>query len=165
MTAYNRYKKGTIRGVQLETGTILVENNIEVNKITNNVALYSRVSSNDRKSQLNDQSERLLNYAISNGYNITENVKEIASGMNDNINTIIVENKDRLTRFGFNYLEILLNKKDVNIIVVNKSYNKDEDLMKDFISIVTSFCGRIYGKRKSKQRKEKIIDVLNEGIN
>jgi len=80
--------------------------------------------------------------------------------LNPDIDKIIVENKDRLTRFGFNYLEILLKEKNIELIVVNKADDKDDDLMKDFVSIITSFCGRIYGRRNSKQKKDKIINIL-----
>ena len=69
----------------------------------------------------------------------------------------MIEYKDRLTRFGFNYLEILAKKQNFEIVVVNKSEDDKEGL----ISIITSFCGKIYGsKRKSKT--EKIIKELNE---
>ncbi len=180
-TAYNRFKKGTIKGVQLDNGSILIEDETvkdsdKSQEHTKNVAIYSRVSSNDRKNQLNEQSIRLTNYAINNGFNIVKNIKEVASGMNDdrpllnkillddNIDIIIVENKDRLTRFGFNYLKILLEKNNKEIIVVNKSNcdGSDTELMKDFVSLVTSFCGRIYGKRRCLSKKEKIVKILDE---
>ena len=180
-TAYNRFKKGTIKGIQLDSGSILVENNNPIQDNTTEskikkVALYSRVSSNDRKNQLNEQSKRLTNYAISNGFNIYKTVKEVASGMNDDrpklnklliddeIDMLIIENKDRLTRFGFNYIKLLLEKNNKEIIIVNESNtdSSDEDLMNDFISIITSFCGRIYGKRRASSKKNKIINILNE---
>ena len=46
------------------------------------------------------------------------------------------------------------------IEVINKVEENDEDLMNDFISIVTSFCGRIYG-RKRKEKTKKIIEEIN----
>lgn len=72
---------------------------------------------------------------------------------------IIIEHKDRLTRFGFNYIkELYLGE----IIIVNNTDNYKEDIIQDFISIITSFCARIYGNRRSKRKTEKIIQQLNE---
>lgn len=81
--------------------------------------------------------------------------------MNQDYGTIIVENKDRLTRFGFNYIKTLLSNNDRNIIVINESNNDHDDLMKDLISIVTSFCCRLYGLRKSQNKIKKIKEELN----
>jgi len=71
-----------------------------------------------------------------------------------------VEHKDRLTRFGFNYIQILFNQLGKEIEVVNETKNDKEDLMQDFISIITSFCARLYGLRRSKRKTEKIIKEL-----
>ena len=117
-TAWNRYKKGKIIGAFLDdTGHVIIpyQEEIRINKQLN-VALYARVSSRDRKKSLNNQMDKITKYAISNGYTINYSIKEIASGMNDNRkklsnllnkedwDILIVENKDRLTRFGFNYM-------------------------------------------------------------
>ena len=39
--------------------------------------------------------------------------------------------------------------------------NNKEDLIQDFISIITTFCSRVYGQRRSKRKTEKIIEELN----
>jgi putative resolvase len=72
---------------------------------------------------------------------------------------IIVEHKDRLTRFGFNYIDVLYPECD--IVVVNPTLDDRHDLMQDFISLVTSFCARIYGLRRSKRKTKQIIESLN----
>lgn len=59
--------------------------------------------------------------------------------------------KDRLTRFGFNYIEQLLAMQGRRVEVINLAENGKEDLVQDFVSIVTSFCARLYGKRKTKK--------------
>lgn len=117
-TAWNHYKSGKIEGAYLNEKTnhvCIPIQSININS-TKSVALYARVSNNDTKDNLNRQIERIRNYAISNGYNIKYEIKEISSGLNDKRNKlikllykedydlIIVENKDRLTRFGFNYI-------------------------------------------------------------
>ncbi|MBE5232358.1 MAG: IS607 family transposase, partial [Microcystis aeruginosa PMC 728.11] len=96
-------------------------------------------------------------------------VKEVGSGLNDNrqqlakilvdpnYNVLIVEHKDRLARFGTNYLEILLKELDKKLEIVNESEDNQDELMSDLIAIITSFCSRIYGLRRSKTKTEKII--------
>jgi predicted site-specific integrase-resolvase len=126
------------------------------------------------KENLNRQQQRLEEYAISKGYTIIQSIKEISSGMNDNrtklkkvlleknFDILLVEHKDRLTRFGFNYIETLLNKENKKIEVVNISTNDNENLMEDLISIIYSFSARLYGKRKSRKKVNKIITELKE---
>jgi len=46
------------------------------------------------------------------------------------------------------------------IEVINETKNDKEDLMQDFIAIITSFCARLYGLRRSKRKTEKIIKEL-----
>lgn len=75
---------------------------------------------------------------------------------------IVVEHKDRLTRFGFNYLEVLLKNQGITIEVINVAEEEKEDLIQDFISVITSFCARIYGQRRSKRATEKLIKEIAE---
>ena len=93
-------------------------------------------------------------------------VKEVGSGVNDSrrkllailadptITVIVVEHKDRLTRFGFRYIETLLAVQGRRIEVVNVSENPIEDLMADLVSIIYSFCSRLYGQRRAKRKTE-----------
>jgi len=71
------------------------------------------------------------------------------------IDFIIVEHKDRLTRFGFENLQSALLSAKREIIVVNHSDCKD-DLVQDMIDILTSFCARLYGQRSARNRRKKI---------
>lgn len=72
----------------------------------------------------------------------------------------MVEHKDRLTRIGFNYIEQLLAMQGRKIEVINLAENGKADLIQDFVSIVTSFCVRLYGQRRSKRKTERIIAEL-----
>ncbi len=102
-------------------------------------------------------------------------VAEVGSGINDSrkqwlslfkeksINIIVVEHKDRFTRFGFNAYKVLLNNENRDIEVVNESDNGKEDLLGDFVAIITSFCVRLYGQRRCKRKTEKIIKELQNG--
>ena len=58
------------------------------------------------------------------------------------------------------YIEKLLALDSRKIETVNPQMNERDDLMQDFVSIVTSFCARLYGKRRTKRQTEKIIEEL-----
>lgn len=163
-TAWKHFVEGKIEGAYKdETGHVLIPIKSTAN---NNAIIYARVSSNDRKSSLIEQQKRLEEFAAIKNLNIVGSYKEIASGMNDNrtiLNKIfdrndwsyiVVENKDRLTRFGFNYIKKLLNQVDKDIIVLNETIDDKNDLMKDLISIIYSFSARMYGLRRKKNKNE-----------
>jgi predicted site-specific integrase-resolvase len=130
------------------------------------------VSSSQNKDNLATQLSRLTNYAAAKGYPISRSVSEVGSGLNDNRpklaslfaddswTVLIVEHKDRLTRFGFRYLEWLASSQDRRIEVINAAEDND-DLMEDLVSVITSFCARIYGRRRSRRRTEQIIEELS----
>jgi predicted site-specific integrase-resolvase len=76
------------------------------------------------------------------------------------ITRIVVEHKDRLTRFGFNYIETLFEIQGRVIEVVNVAENDKEDLLADLSSVIYSFCARLYGQRRAKRKTEKIVEEL-----
>ena len=80
----------------------------------------------------------------------------------EGITTIIVEHKDRATRFGFRYLEILLKGQGRTLEVVNLADNNREDLLADLVSIVYSFAARLYRQRRAKRKTEAIVKQLQE---
>lgn len=173
VTAFNWFKNGKlpVEAYQTKTKTIIVKENFNANQ-KENIAIYCRVSSHNKKDDLERQVKRCSDFCFNNGWEINEIVKEIASGMNDsrpkliklfnkNPTKIIIEHKDRLTRFGFNYIEYFLNKQNCQIVVINRDKQKDDDLMKDLVSVVTSFCCRLYGLRKTKNKMSKIKELLN----
>ena len=168
-TAWRHYKLGLIPNAkQLSTGTIVVEDatNISAKEYT---IIYARVSSSENRINLDSQAKRLEQFCLAKGWIINEIVKECASGLNDNrpklmkiltekkATRLVVEHKDRLTRFGFNYIRVLY--PECEIVIVNEVESK-EDLFEDFVSLVTSFCARIYGRRRSKRKTEELIKKL-----
>jgi resolvase domain protein len=170
-TAWRHWHLGKIKGFQDEdTGTIYVLDNNGVEE--NTAVLYSRVSPSENKSNAESQLERLRLYAMAKGYRIIDEKIEVSSGLNDkrpklegllkqdNYKILLVEHKDRLTRFGFNYIEVLLNRQGQRIEVINEVKEEKEDLINDLVSIITSFCARIYGQRRTKRKTEKIIQEL-----
>ena len=172
-TAWNRFKAGKIKDAFVDdTNHVCIPVN-KLDSFSKNIVIYSRVSSNEMKDNLERQSERLTDYAISNGFTIIKTVKEIGSGLNDQrpkliklltdneFDYLLVENKDRLTRFGFNYLETLLKMQNKHIIVVNNSDNDKTDIINDLVSIIYSFSARIYGLRRAKNKQQEILNVVN----
>lgn len=149
---------------------LIIEN--EDKKINDSVAIYARVSSSENKENLYRQRERLENYCAAKGYKVIKTVEEIGSGLNDNrkklesllldesIKKIVVEHSDRFSRFGMNYIIKLLKLQDREVEIINESSNDRDDLMEDFVSIITSFCPRLYGLRRNKRRTEKLIETI-----
>ena len=172
-TAHRMWKRGELKGRQLSTGTILIDTLSPVE----GVIIYARVSSAENKSNLDSQALRVERYCVARGYRIVGIVKEIGSGVNDNrkklvkmlqrddYHLIVCEHKDRLTRVGFNYIKVLLNSQGKEVEVINEAREEKEDLMQDFISIITSFCARIYGLRRQKRRTECMIKCLEDKQN
>jgi predicted site-specific integrase-resolvase len=164
-TAYRWWKAGRLDAYQLETGTIIVRD--PVPPVAGGVALYARVSSADQQSDLERQVQRLRDYAASKGYVVTKDVSEIASGLNDHrpkltkllvdptIGTIVVEHRDRLTRFGFAYIRELLGVQGRRLEVLFPT-DTDNDLVDDFVAVITSMAARMYGQRNSRRRAERI---------
>ena len=177
-TAWRWFKAGKITGFQADTGTIIVTEptvKTATAAVHQKIAIYTRVSAAENQDDLEGQAKRLLDYCAAKGYQVSAVVKEIGSGVNDtrpkllklltnpSIGLIVVEDKGRLTRFGFNYLEQLLAMQGRQIEVINLAENGKEDLVQDFVSIVTSFCARLYGQKRSKRKTERIIAELQHG--
>lgn len=170
-TIWNRIKSGNLEYEKTPNGHILVV--IDENK-EQRVVIYCRVSSSENKSNLERQKERLLSYCAARGYKADKVVCEIGSGLNDNrkklesilldksITKIVVEHSDRFSRFGMNYIKKLLEIDDRTIEVINTQNNDRDDLMQDFVSIITSFTARLYGQRRSRRNTEKLIKELEE---
>ena len=140
----------------------------------NKTAVYIRVSSYDQKQKgdLDRQKLRVLEYCANKGYAVMHIFEEISSGMNDNrpklnklfelatnnnINRLIIEHKDRLSRFNFKIFVKLFESHGVSVEwcedVLPKTY--EAELVEDMLSLLSSFSARIYGKRSADHRKTK----------
>ena len=108
-----------IRGYQAPSGTIIVETEGKQAAAEERVAIYARVSEASHRENLERQAERLTQYCTARGYRVVKLVKEVGSGVNDSrpkllsllrdplITRVVVEHKDRLTLFGFRFIETL----------------------------------------------------------
>jgi len=172
-TAWRWWKEGKLplKAEQMPTGTIIIRDKEATP--SSSVVLYARVSSADQRNDLQAQVGRLTEYATKNNMTITKVIAEIGSGLNghrpklmqlladSSISTIIVEHRDRLMRFGFEYIEAALRAQGRRIIVIDQSELKD-DLVQDMIEVLTSFCARLYGKRFARNKAQKAIEVIRE---
>ena len=131
--------------------------------------LYASVSSADQRGGL----DRLAEWAIQHDCRPDEVVKEIGSGLNGNrrqlrrtigdpsVGTIIVEHRERLCRFGFEYIEAALSARGCRILVVDNGEVED-DLVRDATEVMTSLCARLYGKRSARRRGERAVAAARE---
>jgi len=177
-TAWRWWKQGQLDAYQTPTGTVIVRDATTPAPTTGRVALYARVASADQKADLDRQMRRLQDYAASRGYAVSKEVSEIASGLNDHrpklaklltdptIGTLIVAHRDRLTRFGYEYIRQLLETQGRHLEVLFPS-DTEHELVDDFVAVITSMAARIYGQRNSKRKAERIRAcverVLQEG--
>lgn len=174
-TAWNHFRAGKIPGAyQLATGTIIVPEPETTNSKRNKVGIYARVSSSQNRKNLDTQTERLQLDCAAKGYVVKKVVKEVGSGVNDQrpqfatlladkeVGIIVVEHRDRATRFGFNHLQLLLANEGRRIEVINESAGDKEELMQDLMAIITSFVARYYGQGRAKRRTEKVIEALQD---
>jgi predicted site-specific integrase-resolvase len=175
--AWQMFKDGKLPNAkQLPTGTIVIleEEKAVVLPVENTVAIYARVSSHENRDNLERQAERLKEYAIAKEYQIKHIVKEVGSGVNDarprlinllnkqDYSILLVEHKDRLTRFGFNYIRLLCERQGKLIEIVNGTEDEKEDLIQDFVAVIYSFASRLYGLRRAKRKTEKIIKEITQ---
>ncbi len=148
------------------------ENKSSQKEIDKNCAIYARVSSHkqNKRSDLDRQIELLKDYANLNNLKLIRIYKDIGSGLNTNRKglwhliqdskknqffTILINFKDRLTRFGYKYIEKYLSEFNVKMIFINKLDDKtpESELVEDLVAIVHSFSGKLYRMRQTEKEK------------
>ena len=148
-TAWRMWRDGRlpVPAEQLATGTVLVHP--PQAQAAESVALYARVSSGDQKADLERQLGRLAEYASKEKLAVTRSISEIGSGLNGHrtkimrlladptVHVIVVEHRDRLARFGSEYIESALSASGRKLIVVDQSEMKD-DLVQDILSVLSA---------------------------
>ncbi len=162
ITAFRWAHAGKIPGLhKTVSGRLFVEvKDVPAGRV---VALYGCVSSSNQSADLDRQIERLRTFAAARGMTVGQEVRDVGSGLNghrkqlskllsdSNVGCIVVEHRDRLARFGVEYIESALAAQGRSIIVINE-VEQQIDLVQDFIDVVTSMCARIYGRRAAKNR-------------
>jgi excisionase family DNA binding protein len=170
-------REGRIRAIRTAGGVFRIPES-EVRRIAEGLpisrevraVIYARVSSSDQKSDLERQVQYLTQYCSSKGYRVVDVLSDVASGLktdrrgllklfdyvvNRQVDVVVVTYRDRLTRFGFEYLEHFFNQYGVRIEAAFGEEPKDayQELVEDLIEIVTSFAGKLYGLRSYKKKR------------
>ncbi len=130
---------------------------------------YARVSSRDQKDDLEGQVQAIREYASQRGYQLSEVITDIGSGLNEKrkgyqrlldiivkrrVRKVIVTYPDRLTRFGFSTLENLFQAFGTEIEVINdREKAPKEELVEDLLTIVAHLASRLYGRRSHRYSK------------
>jgi putative resolvase len=137
------------------------------------LGLYARVSSHEQKADLERQVARLTRWAVTVGGRAVRVESEIASGMNgsrpklcrllaDPEVTTVVEHRDRLGRVNVELIEAALSATGRRLVVLDDGEVKD-DLVRDMVEALTSFCARLYGRRSAKNRARKALEAAEHG--
>ena len=140
--------------------------------------IYARASSNDQKKKGDLDRQVMLLLQSSSDLQNVKVIQEVGSGLNDRrkglkqlidlilsdqVSRIFITYKDRLTRFGYHYLEQICKFHGVEICVLNPDSEKktvEEELVDDVMSLIASFSGKLYGLRSSKNRK--VLELYDE---
>jgi len=169
-TAYRWFRAGIlpVPSRQLPTGTILVD--VAATNEPGKAVLYARVSSSDQKADLDRQLARLVQFASEKQLQVVGAVAEIGSGLNGkrprllqvladkSVAIILVEHRDRLARFGSEYIEAALSASGRRLIVVDQT-EMQADLVQDMVDVLTSFCARLYGRRAARNRAQRALEA------
>ena len=178
----NKYvREGKIRVTELANGRYEYNDDDiyafigkRVEKHGTKIISYSRVSTQNQKDRLKEQTKRIYDSCIARGIVLDEQLEDIGSGMSSDrknfdklcqmifhgdVDTVVLENKDRLVRFGFDMLEKFFKYFGTNILVLNdKLENKtyEQELTDDLISVIHYFTMKSYSHRRklNKLRKE-----------
>lgn len=163
-------KEGKIRSVRTDGGHRRYDIDTLIDfKQTRKTVAYARVSSHDQKADLERQALVLEAYCLHHGYNF-EVIKDLGSGLNykkrglqkllqlivsEQLDRLVITNKDRLLRFGAELIFSLCEYFGVEIVVLNRKEDAsyEEDLAKDVLEIITVFSARLYGSRSRKNQK------------
>ena len=136
---------------------------------------YVRTSSKQDVSLENQISKLEDNYDVEHTIfkDVSSGLSDKRKGLNalfkelestDGKKVVYVTNKDRLTRFGFRYIERYFSILNTEIVVLDSDDTKEphEVLMQDFMSLLASFSGKFYRLRGWEQRKKFLRDVQEE---
>lgn len=181
-------KQGFVKIIRLPNGRYEYDDDsvysflgLKKDKHDTKIVSYSRVSTQKQKEQLKEQTNRIYESCISRGISLDEQYEDIKSGMSfdrkdfqklceeiirGNVELLVIENKDRLMRFGFEVFEGFFRYFGCKILVLNdtisnKSY--EQELTEDLISIIHYFSMKSYShKRKLNKIRKELEEAKDE---
>jgi len=173
-------KEGKIRAVRTAGGKYRIPES-EVRRIAEGLpvskevraVIYARVSSPEQKGDLEGQIQFLTQYCSSKGYRVVDVLSDVASGLradrkgllrlleyvtNRQVDVVVVTYRDRLARFGLEYLEYFFRQYGVRVEAALGDEPKDarQELVEDLVEVVNSLAGRLYGLRS--RRKMMLVE-------
>lgn len=176
-------KRGYIKAIKTPTGmynydedSVLAFIGLKKKKSNTKIISYSRVSTQNQKNQLTEQTNRLYNYCISKGIDLNEQISDIKSGMSferkgfqnllaqviqGKVKLVVIENKDRLVRFGYEIIEGIFKYYGTTVLVVNeeidnKSY--EQELTEDLIYVIHYFTAKSYSHRRALNKLKRELE-------
>jgi predicted site-specific integrase-resolvase len=142
---------------------------------TGTTVVYARVSSADQRPDLDRQVSRATTWAAGQGIAVGCVVTEVGSALDGErrkflallrdpaMTTIVVEHRDRFTRFGSGYIEAALSAPGRRLLVVDPA-EVDGDLVWDVTEVLTSLCARLYGRRAAVSRAARAVESLSRDV-
>jgi putative resolvase len=170
VTAYRWFREGKLPVPARRAGHLILVDPVSEPAASGRVVAYARVSSADQKDDLERQAGRVVTGATERGLSVDQVVTEVGSGMNGHrrklsrilsdpaVSVLVVEHRDRLTRFGFEHLSASLSACGRRIVVLDEAETSD-DLVRDVTEVLTSLCARLYGRRSASRRAAKAVAV------
>ena len=175
-TAYRWYREGVLPVPARKVGRlILVSPDTAATSAQGGAGLYARVSSHDQKADLDRQVARLSAWAVRAGMPVVRVEAEVGSGMNGSrakvrrlladpkVTAVVVEHRDRLGRMNTELVESVLSAHGSRLVVLDDGEVAD-DLVRDMVEVLTSFCARLYGRRSARNRALKAVGCAQRDI-
>jgi putative resolvase len=175
-TAYRWFREGTlpVPAVRVNQRTVLV-NPGGGDVPAGGVGLYARVSSHDQRADLDRQVARLSEWAAQANVSVVRVEAEVGSGMNGarrkvrrmladpRVSMVVVEHRDRLGRMNTELVEATLSAHGRRLVVLDSGEVTD-DLVRDMVEVLTSFCARLYGRRSARNRAIKAVGCAQRDV-
>lgn len=170
VTAYRWFREGKLPVPARRAGRLILVSPEPESSLPARTVAYCRVCCADQKNDLERQTGRVVAGATERGLSVDQVVTEVGSGMNGHrpkltrvlsnpaVTTLVVEHRDRLTRFGFEHLHAALAACGRRIVVLDETETSD-DLVREVTEVLTSLCARLYGRRSASRRAAKAVAV------
>jgi putative resolvase len=180
-TAWKWFRDGKlpVPALQTPSGTILVQSAADARPPDDGgLGLYARVSSHDQRADLDRQVSRLTQWAAAASASASASVRveaEVASGMTGRrpklrrlladpaVRTVVVTHRDRLARMNAELVEAALWAHGRRLVVLDDGEVTD-DLIRDMVEVLTSFCARLYGRRSARNRALKAVRCAQRDV-
>ena len=176
-TAYRWYREGTLPVPVQKVGRLILVSpqSATAAAAPAGVGLYARVSSHDQKADLDRQVARLSAWAAQAGLVVVRVESEVGSGMNGSrpkvrrlladpaVSVVVVEHRDRLGGMNTEMVDSALSAAGRRLVVLEEGEVTD-DLVRDMVEVLTSFCARLYGPRSARNRALKALGCAKRDI-